>query len=147
MRNTLDKDLESKLESKVKDVGNLLGITDIGVDDLASYFDTESPYGDTTTLEDVTSSKWLLVHELYEIHELKKMGFEISGKLLYSNPEEVNTAHVAATKVELEMAFADGDTEWVKLRLRDVRNWVEDPDMTAEQLKSCEFLLERYAGV
>ena len=44
----------------------------VSVEDLLEYFSYDAPTGDTTTLKDVLENKWLLLHELIEISELKK---------------------------------------------------------------------------
>ena len=51
--------------------------------ELFEYFAGDTPSGDKTTLDDVLSNRWLLLHEIAEIKHLKIKGHQISGKLLW----------------------------------------------------------------
>ncbi len=48
-------------------------IEEIYTQELIDYFEGEAPSGDTITLDNVLQSKWLLIHEIIELNELKKM--------------------------------------------------------------------------
>ena len=112
--------------------------------ELISYFSGDAPSGDTTTIRDVINSKWLLIHEIIEIDELKKMGFIISSKLLYDHPEEVFQAHLKATEYELLFALKEGDFSWLKKRLKNIEDWLEDTTLSKTQLDQCRSLYEKF---
>lgn len=131
--------VEAELVSIVE---NYMAVT---ATELLAYFDGPAPSGDETTLEDVLNNRWLLVHELVEISELKKMGLRISAQLLWDHEEEVDLAHMTATEYELQLAHQAGDNNWVSRRLQGVYGWMQD-ESTVEVLKErCRQLLSRFS--
>lgn len=117
---------------------------DVTPDELREYFAGETPTGDTTTLNDVVSNKWLLVHELVELKQLKLKGFEISRRLVWDRFEDVLEAHFVATETELDLALKHNDLDWVLKRIGTVESWLEDPDLAERFRTRCERLLEEY---
>ena len=120
-------------------------ITVIQAEELIAYFEGDAPSGDNTTLDIVLQSKWLLIHELVEINELKQQGFTISSDLLVSNPVEVFQAHLVATEWEFQLATKNDATEWIQKRLLDIRSWLEDPSLESELSYKCHELLKKYS--
>ncbi len=120
-------------------------VDEMQAQELIDYFSGEAPSGDTTTIDDVLESKWLLVHEIIEIDQLKKMGFQISVNLLHTHPIEVFQAHLTATKYELNFASEANDSSWVKSRLVHVRSWLEDTTLPNELLDLCQLLLDQFS--
>jgi len=113
--------------------------------ELAAYFEGEAPSGDSITLEMVLQSKWLLLHELVELSELKKQGFTITAELLFSHPEEVFRAHLIATAWELKIADKEGDDLWIQKRLQDVQHWLEESTLKQDLKEKCQQLLQKYS--
>ncbi|NHJ86952.1 MAG: hypothetical protein FK734_15930 [Asgard group archaeon] len=119
-------------------------IVKISASELIAYFEGDAPSGDTTTLNQVLDNKWLLIHELVEINELKQLGFEISSKLLFTESSKVFEAHLVAIDWELHFALNDSDINWISKRLDDVRNWLKDPDLSKTLHEKCQALLLKY---
>ena len=67
----------------------------------------------------VLQSTWLLVHEIVEINELKKLGKTIHSSLLRDEPSLVFDAHLIATDWELTLASSEEDFEWIKKRVEN----------------------------
>lgn len=119
-------------------------IEEIHAYELIAYFDGDAPSGDSITLEMVFQSKWLLIHELVEISELKKQGLLISSELLVTKPLLVFDAHLIATEWEFSLALQESSNDWIKKRLKDVRGWLEDPSLPLYQSAKCQKLLQKY---
>ncbi|MCE7745180.1 MAG: hypothetical protein GPJ52_08620 [Candidatus Heimdallarchaeota archaeon] len=120
-------------------------IVKIKAEELIAYFKGDAPSGDTTTLEQILQSKWLLVHELVEISELKKQGYSITFDLLVSKPTVVFQAHLIATDWELQLARKEEDYAWIRKRLNDVKNWLEDSSLPSNLTTKCNKILEKYS--
>lgn len=150
MRKT-DREKNSKfIQEKIVSMSEYLRkhkypIVKIKAEELIAYFEGDAPSGDTTTLEQVLQSKWLLVHELVEISELKKQGYTIIFDLLVSKPTVVFQAHLIATDWEFQLARKEADNEWIKKRLNDVKNWSEDPNLKSSSSSKCRELLQKYS--
>lgn len=138
-----------EIQEKINVVKEVLLKTnyEIGVikaQELIDYFKGDAPSGDMTTLEDILNSEWLLIHELVEINELKKRGFEISAKLLYTHADDVFIAHLIATELELSLAREAGNFDWIKRRINDIKNWIEDPTLSHQLKEKCSNLLRKF---
>ena len=84
---------------------------------------------DPTTLSDVLGNNYLMVHELAEMSELKKMGKIIDRRVIVDSPKTViYEAHFAAMELELRYALHRKDYYWAKLRLRQHKESVLDDD-------------------
>ena len=116
----------------------------ITLEELEKYFEGEAPSGDTITLEMIFKSKWLLIHEIVECSELKKLGYKIEFNLLHTKPQEVFLAHLEATDWELKLASKAGDMKWVKKRLFDVKSWLDDPNMVSKLKNRIGEILSKY---
>lgn len=99
---------------------------------------------DTTTLNDVLSNEYYMVHELVEISELKKAGFKIHKRVIVESPREViYRAHFYAQEFEMDYAIRKRDYSWMKDRLDQHRKIsYEDPNLPngfkSEALRICE---------
>ncbi len=125
-------------------VQNLLpNLIEITAGDLITYFSAESPYGDITTIDDVLQSRWLLIHEMVELSELKRMGLEINDQILLEHMEEVNRAHITAA--EIEFKAAEDDRDYIERRIKDVDNWIGDDELSDDLRERCVRLKERYS--
>ena len=120
-------------------------LSPITAEELIAYFEGEAPSGDSIELEMVLQSKWLLLHELVELSELKRRGFTITAELLLSHPEDVFRCHLIATACELEIADKEGDDLWIQKRLQDVQQWLEESTLKADLKEKCLQLLQKYA--
>ena len=137
---------EEKIQEKIDSIiGILLDnkylMGNISAKELIAYFEGDAPSGDVTTLQDILNSKWLLIHELVEINELKKKGLEISSKLLFTHAESVFETHLIATEWELKLANEKKDADWIKRRLKDIETWLEDPTLSMRLKEKCINLL------
>lgn len=143
---------QSMVQSKIDSIINLLRKNDyihvsISASELISYFEGEAPSGDCITLSMVLELKWLLVHEIVELSELKKNNFNIDHQLLLTHPSEVFSAHLIATDWELTLASKDGDFNWIKKRLVDIDNWLKDSSLSTEQILYCNKLLSKFRSL
>jgi hypothetical protein len=102
----------------------------VGPQDLIAFFDGEAPSGDTATLRDITEQRWLMIHEIVEISELRRRKLDISVLTLRSHPHDVSECHLIATKTEFTLARQDGDHEWLRQRVPLIRSWRNDDGMT-----------------
>ncbi len=139
-----------KIEDAVDEYSDLLkeaGIeaNDVKPQELVDYFSGTPPTGDTTTLHDVVSHKWLFLHEMVELKHLKLKGHEISTSLLWDAQEDVLGAHIAATAVELKLALKHDNREWIRKRVKSVSSWLEDSDFPERFREACEHLLDHYS--
>jgi len=71
--------MQSEIENRIETTKRALGsigyvVKEVSAQEFYDYMTGEIFSGDTTTLEDVLSNEYLLVHELVEINELKKNG-------------------------------------------------------------------------
>jgi len=102
---------------------------------------------DTTTLEDVLGSEYLMVHELVEINELKMKGRVIDKRVVVDSPKTViYEAHFTAMETELDYALRRKDSFWVKVRLRHHKESVldDDPNLPERLRPRAEELYDRF---
>ena len=104
--------------------------------ELYDYMTGETDTGDTITLLDVIGNEYLLLHEAYEISELKRLGVEIGAKtLVESAKEKIYEAHLNAMEFELDYALLLEDYYWLKLRLGHHEKAVNDDPMMPDSWK------------
>ncbi|MGQ9641120.1 MAG: hypothetical protein ACUVUF_03210 [Candidatus Bathycorpusculaceae bacterium] len=96
------------------------------------YMMAETPTGDTITLEDVLRNEFLLVHEIVEISELKKMNVLINKQTIIKFYPNVYEAHFTALDYELSYALNKRDYEWLKQRLKNFQSQLDDPYLPQE---------------
>lgn len=121
--------------------------TDISEREFYDYMTGEIFSNDQTTLRDVLGNEFLMIHELVEISELKKMGARISKRVIVDSPKTViYTAHFAAMETELNYALSKGDTFWAKFRLNQHKTGVleDDPNLPEEMRRGAEEMLKKY---
>lgn len=108
------------------------GITcSVSLGDLKDYFEADTPYPDSS-LDEVLSNRFLVVHELVEIDEVKRMGLQITKDVIVKHLNEVDDAHLKATRIELMLAAEQRDIEHLKSRYQDIQRWSVDPTVTEE---------------
>lgn len=101
-------------------------------DDLRRWFEADTPFDEDFGLDDVLRHPLLVVHELVEIANVKRMGLSLTKDVIVTNLEKVDDAHLTATEAELKIAFALRDVGHIKHRLDNIRMWSEDDTVTPE---------------
>ncbi|MFX0094751.1 MAG: hypothetical protein ACFFBD_23645 [Candidatus Hodarchaeota archaeon] len=138
------QEIITKAQDFIKE--NNIPLIDISSEELIEYFAGETPSGDVTTLADVLDNQWLLIHELIELSELKRVGLSISFSLLFTHLTDVYEAHVTATEWEFYLAKQMGDEDWIVIRLPLVTSWLNhDPDFPTHLRERLHNLLASYA--
>ena len=80
-------------------------------------------------------------HELIEIEEIKKRNIKITHRVILENPKIVYEAHIEALEEELEFALQKDDKQWIKIRLEDLKSYLEDENLPEKlRPKVMEFL-------
>ena len=115
---------------------------DVTPEDLILYFQATTFY-DTIPLEEVLKNPFLVIHELIELHELKKRGLKITKDIIIKNIEAVYNAHLIAAEVELFIAHKMGAKSHIRNRIRDIKNWIEDPLLPKNLYSKCVELLKK----
>ena len=110
------------------------------------YMTGETYTGDKVTLLDVIGNEYLLLHEAYEISELKRLGVEIGvNTLMESAKEKIYEAHLNAMEFELDYALLLEDYYWLKLRLGHHEKVVNDDPWMPDSWKTrAREILENY---
>ena len=91
---------------------------------------------DKTTLRDVLDSDFLMVRELVEMSELRKMGRKINKRTVMESPKTmIYEAHFTAMEYESDYALLKRDFSWMEKRLRDHHLVLADDLYLPEKLK------------
>jgi hypothetical protein len=114
--------------------------------ELYDYMTGETYSGDKITLLDVIGNEYLLLHEAYEISELKRLGVEIGSKtLMEASKEKIYEAHLNAMEFELDYALLLEDYYWLKHRLSHHEDVVNDDQWMPKGCKPrAREILENY---
>jgi hypothetical protein len=102
---------------------------------------------DPTTLRDVLGNEYIMIHELVEISELKKIGRKINKHTIMETPKiPFYKAHLNAMETELKYALYRRDTFWAKVRLREHKESVvdDDPNLPEELRLKAKEIYEKY---
>jgi len=142
----------SEIENKIKATKKALKsvgyvVKEVSAREFCDYMTGEIFSEDTTTLGDVLGSEYLMVHELVEINELKKMGREIDKRVVVDSPKTViYEAHLTAMETELDYALHRKDSFWVKIRLRHHKESVleDDPNLPERLRPRAEELYDKF---
>ena len=110
------------------------------------YLTGETPTGDTTTIIDVLDNDYLMIHEVVEIDELKKMGIQINNRTVMDFFSKVLEAHYAATEYEFEYALRKKDYGWLEARVRLAESWLEDDALPSHLASRCKAMIERFSA-
>lgn len=102
---------------------------DISAEDLLAYAEADTIYPSAISWDEILKDRLIVVHEVVEIAELKRMGLEITRNVIVRNLEEIYEAHLKAAKVEMAIALELGDLGHVRGRLKAVQDWIGDPLM------------------
>jgi len=99
---------------------------DVTLEELVNWFDVQTAYPDLS-LDQVLRKPLLIVHEIAELAEVKRMGLPIACDTILKNRSRVYEAHLRAFEVELALAKRVHDLAHIRERLREVENWTTDP--------------------
>jgi hypothetical protein len=144
-------EIENKIEATKKALGSISYIVkEVSAQEFYDYMTGEIFSEDPTTLDDVLGSEYLIVHELVEINELKRMGRTIDKRVIVDSPKTViYDAHLTAMETELNYALNKKDYVWVKIRLRQHKESVldDDPNLPEEMRPRAETIFEKFRKV
>jgi hypothetical protein len=120
---------------------------DVSAREFYDYMTGEIFSDDPTTLQDVLNNEYIMIHELVEISELKKIGRKIDKHVIMETPKiPFYTAHFNAMETELKYALYKRDTYWAKIRLRGHKESVvdDDPNLPEELRPRAREIYEKY---
>jgi hypothetical protein len=144
MSNEIDAKI-ARAERALKQLG--YSRIDVSAREFYDWMTGEIFSDDPTTLRDVLGNEYLMIHEMVEISEIKKMGRTIDKRVIVDSPKLViYDAHLTAMETELEYALHKDDTFWAKIRLRQHKEGVldDDPNLPKELRPRAEKLYEKY---
>ena len=121
--------------------------TDVSPQEFFDYMTGEIFSDDPTTLRDVLNNEYIMIHELVEISELKKIGRRIDKRVIMETPKiPFYTAHFDAMETELKYALYKRDTFWARIRLRQHKESVvdDDPNLPEELRPRAKEIYEKY---
>jgi len=132
------KEINEKIKRTKEALKPINYVADVSAQEFHDYMTGEIFSEDTTTLQDVLGNEFLMVHELSEMSELKKMGRKIDKRVIVDSPKTViYKAHFKAMELELKYAIHKKDYYWTKFRLKQHRESVlEDNSNLPESLRS-----------
>lgn len=145
--------MSSEIDAKIKKGKEALEQFGFHIDAVSArefydYLTGEIFSDDPTTLGDVLNNEYILIHELVEISELKRMGRKIDRAVVMETPRTlVYTAHFNAMETELKYALHKRDTYWAKIRLRQHKESVldDDPNLPEDLRPRAEEIYEEYS--
>jgi hypothetical protein len=120
---------------------------DVSAKEFFDYMTAPIFSDDPTTLRDVLGNDYIMIHELVEISELKKIGRKINKHTIMETPKiPFYTAHLNAMETELKYALYRHDTYWAKVRLRHHKESVvdDDPNLPEELRPRAKEIYEKY---
>jgi len=123
---------------------------DVSAKEFHDYMTGEIFSEDPTTLQDVLNNEYIMIHELVEISELKKIGRKIDKRVIMETPKiPFYTAHFSAMETELKYALYKRDYFWVKIRLRQHKESIldNDPNLPEQMRPRAEALFEKFRKV
>ena len=114
-------------------------------EDLVQWFEADTPYDQGFGLKEAIAIPLIVVHELVEIENVKRMGLRLTKDVIINNLSKVDDAHLKATEIELQLAKSTKNAEHIRDRLMDINTWIKDPSVTPENKESYRKLHARYA--
>lgn len=128
----MDLENVAKKVEKAKETLKEHGYTcNVLAEDFIEWFKTDTIVDDIE-LDEVLKEPFLVIHELVEIGEVKRMGLKITKDVIIKNPEKIERAHLKAAKIEFEIAEELGDYSHLEKRLKHVKAWCNDPTVPSE---------------
>jgi hypothetical protein len=120
---------------------------DVSSKEFYDYMTGEIFSDDSTTLRDVLNNEYIIIHELVEISELKRIGRKLDKHVIMETSKTpFYTAHFDATETELKYALYKHDTYWAKIRLRQYKEDIvdDDPNLPEELRVRAREIYEKY---
>jgi hypothetical protein len=147
----MDPATEHSIKQRLKETGRLLIRISYTPQPLTSkeffdYLTGETLTGDTTQIEDILTSDYLMIHEIVEISELKLRGIPIHRRTFLEHPLAVYEVHLTATDYELKYALRQKDYDWLRLRLQQAECWFDDPHLPQQLVPKYRALLDRFSA-
>lgn len=148
---SLSRDLRNRIVLRLKETtAELKAIgyksRHISPKEFYNYMTGETPTGDTITILDVLDNKFLMIHEVVEISELKKLGIPINeDTVMKSYPSPIYETHYSATMWEFDYALRKRNYNWLKARMKHTRSWLEDPNTPPHLVPELEALIEKFS--
>lgn len=110
------------------------------------YMTGEPPTGDTITIADVLDNEFLMIHEVVEISELKKRGVPINKQTVtVTFPNSSYDTHYTATECELDYALSKKNYTWVKTRLAQAKDWLQDENLPHFLTPQYKALIQKFS--
>ncbi|MCW4050297.1 MAG: hypothetical protein NWE89_11250 [Candidatus Bathyarchaeota archaeon] len=135
------EEIKETIEARLQQTIELLGELEFQVNtctarEFYDYLTGETFSGDKITLRDILGNEYLILHEVVEVSELKRLGVELNTSTLMEAPKEkIYEAHLNAMRFELEYALLLEDYYWLKHRLGHHKDIVED-DMDSRETEA-----------
>jgi hypothetical protein len=144
--------MSSEIDAKIKKAKEALkqfgyNAADVSTKEFYDYMTGELFSDDPTTLRDVLGNEYIMIHELVEISELKRIGRKIDKRVIMETPKiPFYTTHFDAMETELKYALYKSDTYWARIRLRQHKESVldDDPNLPEELRSRAEEIYEKY---
>ena len=111
-------------------------------DELKLWFEADTLYPDIT-LDEVLKLKLIVVHEIVEISEVRKLGLELTKDVILKNLDAVDSAHLVAADVEMDLASKLGEANHMRDRLHDIEKWCVDESVSEGNRRKYRVLLAR----
>jgi ubiquinone/menaquinone biosynthesis C-methylase UbiE len=132
-----------RIEARIREATKILKGLDydccsVSPQEFSDYMTGETPTGDPVTLYDVLGRESLMVHEVAETSELKKMKVPINKQTVIMHYPKIYEAHITALDYELAYFLKKGDIESIKriLSNQHFHENLEDPYLPQE----CHYL-------
>lgn len=143
---TVSKRINKKLRDAIKILKELgYESQHLSPKEFYDYMTGETPTGDTITIVDVLGNDFLIIHEVVEISELKKMGIPIHRRTIMMFHPKVYEAHFTATEYELYYALDKKDYDWLKARINHAKSWLEDDYLPQHLVPRCKAIIKRFS--
>jgi hypothetical protein len=145
------KDLRNKIILKLKEATEKLREMEYESQNISPrefyyYMTGETPTGDIITILDVLENDFLMIHEVVEISELKKFGISINKQtVMMTFPNPINDAHYTAIKYELGYALSSKNCDWLKIRMKHAKSWLEDEDLPQHLIPRYKAVIEKFS--
>jgi len=130
-------EMAGKIEKTRRNLGEI-GYSAEGVspNEFHDYMTGEIFSDDKITLEDVLGNEFLMVHEVSETNDLKKMRRPIDKRVIVDSPRHViYEVHFTAMELELKCAMFKKDYSWLIFRLEQHKCVLEDDPNMPESLR------------
>ena len=146
----MSAEIDAKIRKAEKALKQLDYVTEsISAKEFHDFMTGETFSEDIITLRDVLDSEFLMMHELAEMSELKKMGRTINKRTVMESPKTViYEAHFTAMEYELNYALLKREYSWIETRLEQHKLvLLDDPHLPEELKPRGNAILERFRNL